>query len=70
MGLFDKKPGYKDVVLYLSHIPEAEYKKLLRVVRIYRGAEKTVKSVLGGNLADYVLEYEEVGELPKVGKKK
>lgn len=71
MGIFNKKTTYEDVVLFVKHLTEIEYQKFNKVVRTYRGAEKSVKSVLGGNLADYQLEYEETGTLPKkVGKKK
>lgn len=70
MGIFNKKPSYEDVVLYVKHLSDTEYQKFIKVVRTYRGAEKTVKSVLGCSLADYPLEYEQVGQLPKVNKKK
>lgn len=70
MGLFNKKTTYEDAVLFVKHLTEIEYQKFNKVVRTYRGAEKSVRAVLGGKLSDYQLEYEEVGELPKVGKKK
>lgn len=70
MGLFTKKPSYEDVVHFVTHLSEVEYQKIIKVVRTYRGAEKSVRSVLGGKLSDYQLEYEEVGEVPKAGKKK
>lgn len=71
MGLFSKKPSYEDVVHFVTRISEVEYQKLIKVVRTYRGAEKSVKAVLGGKLSDYQLEYEEIGEQPKkVAKKK
>lgn len=71
MGLFTKKPSYEDVVHFVTRLSEIEYQKLTKVVRTYRGAEKSVKAVLGGKLSDYELEYEEIGELPKkAGKKK
>lgn len=71
MGLLNKKPSYQDVVHIVTHLSEVEYQKLLKVVRTYRGAEKSVRAVLGGKLSDYPLEYEEVGTIPKaVGKKK
>lgn len=70
MGLFDKKINYADVVHFVTHLSEVEYQKLTKVVRTYRGAEKSVKSVLGGNLADYQLEYEEIGTIPKATKSK
>lgn len=71
MGLFSQKPSYADVVHFVSHLSEVEYQKIMKVVRTYRGAEKSVKSVLGGKLSDYQLEYEEIGEPPKkVGRKK
>jgi len=69
MGLFTKKPSYQDVVHLVSHFSEVEYQKFIKVVRIYRGAEKSVRSVLGGNLSDYPLEYEEVGAIPSKPKK-
>lgn len=70
MGLFTKKPSYEDVVRIVTHLSPAEYKKFFKVVRTYRGVEKSVRAVLGGKLSDYPLEYEEVGEMPKAGKKK
>jgi hypothetical protein len=72
MGLFNKKPNYADVVHFVTHLSETEYQKLTKVVRTYRGAEKSVRGVLGGKLEDYQLEYEEIGEVPKAkaGKKK
>ena len=70
MGLLNKKPSYADVVHFVTHLSEIEYQKIAKVIRTYRGAEKSVKSVLGGKLSDYQLEYEEVGEMPKAGKKK
>ena len=70
MGLFEKKLSYAEVVHFVTRLSEAEYQKLTKVVCTYRGAEKSVKAVLGGKLSDYELEYEEVGEVPKVGKKK
>ena len=70
MGLLNKKPTYADVVHFVTHLSEVEYQKLTKVVRTYRGAEKSVKAVLGGKLSDYQLEYEEIGDTPKVGKKK
>lgn len=68
MGLFTKKPTYEDAVLFVKHLTEAEYQKFIKVVRTYRGAEKSVQAVLGGKLADYQLEYEPVGEPPKTKK--
>jgi len=70
MGLFTKKPTYEDAVLFAKHLTEAEYQKFIKVVRTYRGAEKSVQAVLGGKLSDYQLEYEEIGEMPKVTKSK
>lgn len=69
MGLFTKKPTYEDAVLFVKHLTEAEYQKFIKVVRTYRGAEKSVQVVLGGKLCDYQLEYEEIGELPVKPKK-
>ena len=69
MGLFTKKPSYEDVVLFVKHLSEIEYQKFNKVVRTYRGADKSVKAVLGGKLSDYQLEYEEIGELPTKPKK-
>lgn len=69
MSLFTKKPAYADVVHFVTHLSEVEYQKLIKVVRTYRGAEKSVKAVLGGKLSDYELEYEEIGELPVKPKK-
>lgn len=64
MSLFTKKPSYEDVVHFVSRLSEVEYQKITRVVRIYRGAEKSVRSVLGGKLSNYQLDYEEIGEMP------
>lgn len=70
MGIFNTKPKYEDVVLFVKHLSDTEYQKFNKVVRTYRGAEKSVKNVLGCSLADYPLEYEQIGELPKPAKKK
>lgn len=72
MSLFNKKQTYEQVVHFVSHLSEVEYQKLIKVVRYYRGAEKSVKAVLGGKLADYQLDYEDIPEQPKAtgGKKK
>jgi hypothetical protein len=70
MGLLNKKPNYADVVHFVTHLSETEYQKLTKVVRTYRGAEKSVRAVLGGKLSDYQLEYEEIGEVPKTAKGK
>ena len=70
MGIFNKKPSYEDVVLFVKHLSDIEYQKFNKVVRTYRGADKTVKNVLGCNLADYPLEYERVGDMPKTTNKK
>lgn len=70
MGIFNTKPKYEDVVYFVKHLSDLEYQKFIKVVRTYRGAEKTVKDVLGCNLADYPLEYEHTGDLPKTTKKK
>ena len=64
MSLFTKQPSYENVVHFVSHLSEVEYKKLIKVVRTYRGAEKSVRAVLGGKLSNYRLEYEETGEPP------
>lgn len=69
MGLFTKKPTYEDAVLFVKHLTEAEYTKFIKVVRTYRGAEKSVQAVLGGKLSDYKLEYEEIGTVPTKAKK-
>lgn len=68
MGLFTKKPSYEDAVLFVKHLSPAEYKKFNKVVRTYRGAERSVRATLGGRLSDYKLEYEEIGEIPKAKK--
>lgn len=53
MGLFSKKPapiaetGYQDVVDYMRGLSHADYTKILKVVTIYRDADKGVKKVLG-----------------------
>ena len=65
MGLFTKKPTYEDAVLFVKHLSEAEYQKFIKVVRTYRGADKSVHAVLGGKLSDYKLDFEEIGALPK-----
>jgi hypothetical protein len=73
MALFNKKPTYEQVVHFVTRLSETEYQKFIKVVRTYRGAERSVKSVLGGKLSDYELEYEEIGELavkPKKAAKK
>lgn len=69
MGLFNKKPTYADVVHFVTHLSEAEYQKITKVVRTYRGAEKSVRNVLGGKLSDYQLEYEEIADVPTKPKK-
>lgn len=69
MGLFSK-PNYKSVVEFLAALSDQEYKKLSKVVNIYRNAGKNVEEVLGSPLDGYRLEYEEVGELPKKVAKK
>jgi len=69
MGLFNKKPTYEDAVLFVKHLSETEYTKFIKVVRTYRGADKSVKATLGCKLSDYQLEYEEVGEIPTKPKK-
>jgi hypothetical protein len=69
VGLFSKKISYEDAVLFVKHLTEIEYQKFNKVVRTYRGADKSVKAVLGGKLSDYQLEYEEIGELPAKPKK-
>ena len=54
MSLFRKKQqpliaetGYDDVVTYLRDLAQADYTKILKVVNIYRDADKGVKKVLG-----------------------
>lgn len=53
MGLFNKKPapvaevGYQDVVDYLRDLEQADYAKILKVVKTYREADKKVKKILG-----------------------
>lgn len=54
MGLFNKnQPAhqceitYDDVVIYLRDLPQQDYTKILKVVNIYRNADKDVKKVLG-----------------------
>lgn len=53
MGLFSKKPAhvcettYQDVVDYLRDLDIRDYAKVLKVVGIYRDADKGVKKVLG-----------------------
>lgn len=53
MGLFSKKTvsvaetSYQDVVDYLRDISQQDYTKILKVVTIYRDADKGVKKVLG-----------------------
>ena len=70
MGLFTKSMAYEDVVHYIKKLSEPEYKKIMRVVNTYRNADKSVKNVLGCTLAEYQLEYETVGEPPKMPSKK
>lgn len=69
MGLFSK-PNYKNVVEFLAALSDKEYKKITKVVNIYRNADKNVGDVLGGPLDSYKLEYEEVGTIPKKPAKK
>lgn len=69
MGLFRKQISYEDAVLFVKHLTEIEYQKFNKVVRTYRGAEKSVKATLGGKLSDYQIEYEEVGTIPVKPKK-
>lgn len=54
MGLFRKKQpepapetSYDDVVEYLRDLAQPDYTKILKVVNIYRDADKGVKKVLG-----------------------
>lgn len=53
MRLFSKKPApvaevnYQDVVDYLREMAQPDYTKILKVVNIYRDADKGVKKVLG-----------------------
>lgn len=53
MHLFSKKTApvaetsYQDVVDYLRDISQPDYTKILKVVNIYRDADKGVKKVLG-----------------------
>lgn len=53
MGLFNKKPAhqceisYDDVVTYLRDLAQPDYTKILKVVNLYRDADKGVKKVLG-----------------------
>lgn len=53
MSLFSKKPApvietsYQDVVDYLTALSQQDYTKILKVVTIYRDADKGVKKVLG-----------------------
>ena len=54
MSLFRKKQPahqceitYDDVVTYLRDLPQQDYTKILKVVNIYRNADKDVKKVLG-----------------------
>lgn len=54
MSLFSKKKivpapeiTYDDVVDYLRDLPQSDYTKILKVVTIYREADKGVKKVLG-----------------------
>lgn len=53
MGLFNKKPAplpeitYDEVVTYLRDLAQPDYTKILKVVGIYRDADKGVKKVLG-----------------------
>lgn len=54
MGLFSKKASepinsetnYQDVVDYLTELGRHDYDKILKVVNIYRTADKDVKKVL------------------------
>lgn len=52
MGIFNKKPAhiceisYDDVVTYLRDLEQADYNKILKVVNIYRDADKKVKKIL------------------------
>lgn len=53
MGLFSKKQvqevaefGYQDAVDYLRDLEQTDYNKILKVVGIYRDADKGVKKVL------------------------
>lgn len=53
MGLFSKaatpittEPDYQDVVDYLRDLSQQDYTKILKVVGIYRDADKGVKKVL------------------------
>ncbi len=71
MSLFKSAQTYKSVVDYVVALSDTEYKKLIKVVNIRRKANSQVGDLLGGTLADYQLEYEEVGTIPKkAGKKK
>lgn len=54
MGLFSKKQPapaleitYDDVVEYLRDMAQTDYTKILKVVNLYRDADKGVKKVLG-----------------------
>lgn len=54
MSLFGKKTappvvetGYQDVVDYLRDLEQADYTKILKVVKTYREADKKVKKILG-----------------------
>lgn len=50
MGLFNKKAkeptSYQDTVDYLRDLSQQDYTKILKVVNIYREADKSVKKVL------------------------
>lgn len=53
MSLFGKKKpapvaetGYQDVVDYLRDLEQADYAKILKVVKTYREADKKVKKIL------------------------
>ena len=69
MAIFNKKPTYEQVVHFVTRLSETEYQKFIKVVRTYRGAEKSVKAVLGGKLSDYQIEYEDYGGAPAKPKK-
>lgn len=63
MGLFYKKqPSYKETVEFLSLLSPDEFKKINKVVRLYRAAHREAKKVLGSPLDKYKLEYENIGE--------
>lgn len=68
MGLFSKKQpapvaetGYQDVVDYLRDLEQADYTKILKVVKTYREADKKVKKIL--NIKDEAITEPEFADL-------